>query len=161
MRKSTDPTTAPWATQNWAIAYPGTSPPTSGVGSAIPEPPSPRQYAASSAHGRGTTRATTVTQRTTTHGSSGSPAGGSNQPRRTVKAYQASPAGQLLTKKIKDSNDAYSEAFLNAAQGEKVAFVEKTTSYIHRGSAKFDVPFDSARYGSSTWIWDDGGISIT
>jgi hypothetical protein len=35
----------------------------------------------------------------------------------------------------------FNEAFLNAAQGEKVAFVEKTTSYLHKGQQKFDVPF--------------------
>ena len=36
-------------------------------------------------------------------------------------------------------------AFLNSAQGEKVAFTEKTGSYIHKGSAKFDVPFTTGK----------------
>ena len=40
---------------------------------------------------------------------------------------------------------AVSEAFLNAAQGEKVAFVEKTTTYIHKGAAMFDVPFNTGK----------------
>ncbi len=40
---------------------------------------------------------------------------------------------------------AYPEAFLSAAQGEKVAFIEKTTSYIHKGAPKFDVPFGSLK----------------
>ncbi len=37
--------------------------------------------------------------------------------------------------------------FLNGAQGEKVAFSDKTGSYIHKGSAKFDVPFTTGK----TW----------
>jgi hypothetical protein len=62
-----------------------------------------------------------------------------------VKEFQSNPAGQYLTQKIKDSNEACSEAFLSGAQGEKVAFVEKTTSYIHKGQPKFDVPFGTGK----------------
>jgi hypothetical protein len=62
-----------------------------------------------------------------------------------VTGFQTSPAGQLLKAKLGESLGAVSEAFLNAAQGEKVAFVEKTTSYIHRGAAKFDVPFGTGK----------------
>jgi hypothetical protein len=62
-----------------------------------------------------------------------------------VKEFQSNPAGQYLQQKLKDSNDVYSEAFLNGAQGEKVAFAEKTSSYIHKGQAKFDVPFGSGK----------------
>lgn len=57
-----------------------------------------------------------------------------------VKAYQTNPAGQLLRAKLESGNGAYSEAFLSAKAGEKVAFAEKTSSYIHKGQAKFDVP---------------------
>lgn len=39
------------------------------------------------------------------------------------------------------SHGLVTEAFLCATQGEKVAFAEKTTWYIHKGMAKFDVPF--------------------
>lgn len=60
-----------------------------------------------------------------------------------VTAFQNSSAGQLLKARLDESKGAISEAFLNAARGEKVAFVEKTTSYIHVGSSKFDVPFNS------------------
>ena len=63
----------------------------------------------------------------------------------TIKELQSGPAGQYLTQKVKGSNDTFSEAFLSAAKGEKVAFVEKTTSYIHKGQPKFDVPFDSGK----------------
>jgi len=64
-----------------------------------------------------------------------------------VKEFQSNPAGQYLKKKISDSNGTYAEAFLNGAQGEKVAFFEKTTSYLHKGNPKFDVPFTSGK----TW----------
>jgi hypothetical protein len=62
-----------------------------------------------------------------------------------VKDFQANPAGQYLQQKLKESNDVYAEAFLSAAQGEKVAFAEKTSSYVHKGQAKFDVPFGSGK----------------
>ena len=62
-----------------------------------------------------------------------------------VTAFQSGPAGVFLKAKLAESSGAVSEAFLNAAMGEKVAFVEKTTSYLHRGSAKFDAPFASGK----------------
>ena len=62
-----------------------------------------------------------------------------------VTGFQSNAAGQFLKAKLAESQGAISEAFLNAAQGEKVAFYEKTTSYIHRGSAKFDVPFNTGK----------------
>jgi hypothetical protein len=62
-----------------------------------------------------------------------------------VKEFQSNAAGQLLRQKVADSNGTYSEAFLSAAQGEKVAFFEKTSSYLHKGQPKFDVPFSSGK----------------
>jgi hypothetical protein len=62
-----------------------------------------------------------------------------------VKGFQANEAGQFLTQKVTESNETYSEAFLSGAQGEKVAFYEKTTSYIHKGMPKFDVPFTTEK----------------
>jgi hypothetical protein len=62
-----------------------------------------------------------------------------------VRSFQNNEAGQFLKKKCGESNGLYPEAFLNAEKGEKVAFFEKTTSYVHKGSAKFDVPFGSKR----------------
>lgn len=64
-----------------------------------------------------------------------------------VKAFQSSPAGQYLTKKVTESNGTYSEAFLSGSQGQKVAFFEKTTSYTHKGAPKFETPFTSGK----TW----------
>jgi len=63
----------------------------------------------------------------------------------TVKAFQANPAGRFLKAKLDASSGAFSEAFLNGDKGHKAAFAEKTTSYIHAGSAKHDVPFGTAK----------------
>jgi hypothetical protein len=62
-----------------------------------------------------------------------------------VTAFQSNAAGQLLKAKLAESQGAFSEAFLSAAEGEKVAFAEKTSSYIHKGQAKFDVPIGSGK----------------
>jgi hypothetical protein len=62
-----------------------------------------------------------------------------------VTQFRSNAAGQFLRAKLEATGGAYSEAFLNGARGEKVAFAEKTTSYIHRGSAKFDVPFTTGK----------------
>jgi hypothetical protein len=58
-----------------------------------------------------------------------------------VKAFQENPAGQFLKSKVESKDSIFSEAFLSAEKGEKVAFVEKTTYYIHKGMPKFEVPF--------------------
>jgi hypothetical protein len=62
-----------------------------------------------------------------------------------VTAFQSNPAGQYLKAQLDENKVKFSEAFLNAALGEKVAFVEKTTSYIHKGQPKFDVPFTTSK----------------
>jgi len=48
-------------------------------------------------------------------------------------------------------------AFLNAAQGEKVAFSDKAGGYIRKGSAKFDVPFASGKSWQGKPELDDSG----
>ncbi len=58
-----------------------------------------------------------------------------------IKGFQSNDAAKLLKQKLDESQGLYSEAFLSANRGEKVAFVEKTSSYIHKGQPKFDVPF--------------------
>jgi hypothetical protein len=62
-----------------------------------------------------------------------------------ITAFQMNSAGQFLKAKLDESRELFTEAFLNAAHGEKTAFVEKTTSYIHQGQAKFDVPFTTGK----------------
>jgi len=62
-----------------------------------------------------------------------------------VKEFQNNSAGKYLKVKIDGSSGTFTEACLSAAQGEKVAFAEKTTSYIHKGQPKFDVPFGGVK----------------
>jgi len=68
--------------------------------------------------------------------------------RRSSKLIQqlcCNPAAKFLQKMARASGGAVSEAFVSAAKGEKVAFLQKTTSYIHTGKSKFDVPFEHGR----------------
>lgn len=57
-----------------------------------------------------------------------------------VLAFQKSPAGTVLAKKLAASGGMFNEAFLCGALGEKVAFAEKPSTYIHKGEPKFDIP---------------------
>jgi hypothetical protein len=57
-----------------------------------------------------------------------------------VLSFEKNPVGMWLTKKLKNSDGVFCEAFLNGGKGEKLAFAAKTTSYLHAGSPKFDVP---------------------
>ena len=59
----------------------------------------------------------------------------------TVKAFQENPAAHFLKSKLEAKDSILTEAFLSGSNGEKVAFVEKTTYYSHKGMAKFEVPF--------------------
>src|SRR5262249_53939887 len=49
-----------------------------------------------------------------------------------VQGLIHSAAGEFLKKKIENSGGTLDKAFLNGALGEKVAFAEKTISYIHK-----------------------------
>lgn len=62
-----------------------------------------------------------------------------------VRQFQTNDAGQFLRNRQRETGGAITEVFLNAAKGEKVAFAEKTTSYIHAGSAKHDVPLRTGK----------------
>jgi hypothetical protein len=63
----------------------------------------------------------------------------------TVVVFQNNAAGQFLRGQLEENKAKFNEAFLSAALGEKVAFVEKTTSYIHKGQPKFEVPFTTSK----------------
>ena len=58
-----------------------------------------------------------------------------------IAEFQSNEPAVFLKSKVDAGQNIYSEAFLSAAAGEKVAFVEKTSSYLHKGTPKFDVPF--------------------
>jgi len=62
-----------------------------------------------------------------------------------VQGFINNEAGKFLTAEMAGTNGICVSAFLNAAQGEKVAFTDKTGSYIHKGSDKFDVPFTTGK----------------
>jgi hypothetical protein len=62
-----------------------------------------------------------------------------------VKGFINNEAGKFLKAEMAKTDAICVGAFLNAANGEKVAFTEKTGSYIHKGSAKFDVPFATGK----------------
>lgn len=64
-----------------------------------------------------------------------------------IKGLVSNEAGKFLTQKIEESGGVFARAFLSAAQGEKVAFNEKTISYLHKGQAKFDAPMSTGK----TW----------
>ncbi|MBI3804708.1 MAG: hypothetical protein HY282_13205 [Nitrospirae bacterium] len=58
-----------------------------------------------------------------------------------IKTFQENPAARFLKSKIEAKDSIFTEAFLSGSNGEKVAFVEKTTYYLHKGMPKFEVPF--------------------
>jgi len=62
-----------------------------------------------------------------------------------VRGFESSAAGQFLREKLDEGHGATIKAFLCGAQGEKVAFAEKTIYYLHAGMAKFDVPFKTGK----------------
>ncbi len=65
----------------------------------------------------------------------------------SFKASSTTKRASFLQAEMAKTDGICAGAFLNAANGEKVAFTDKTGSYIHKGSAKFDVPFTSGK----TW----------
>ena len=58
-----------------------------------------------------------------------------------VQGFINNDAAKFIKGELDKTNGIAVGAFLNAANGEKVAFTDKTGSYIHKGSSKFDVPF--------------------
>ncbi len=55
----------------------------------------------------------------------------------TVRALAKSPLAEALRAR---KDDAVSECFVSGADGGKVAFLSKTTSWNHKGKPKHDVP---------------------
>lgn len=78
-----------------------------------------------------------------------------------VKSFQDSPAGQFLAGKVSAGKGLYAEAFLSGAQGEKVAFVSKTSAYIHKGKPKFDQPFTTGKPWQGPVEFDESTQSYT
>ena len=75
-----------------------------------------------------------------------------------VQALASSPAARFLQTRIEGSGGALDKAFINAAQGEKVAFAEKTISYLHKGQEKFDAPMATGRPWQMAQPWFDESL---
>lgn len=54
-----------------------------------------------------------------------------------VRYFSKNPAGEILKSK---KSELISEAFINAADGTKVAFLSKSSNWSHKGKAKHDDP---------------------
>jgi len=54
-----------------------------------------------------------------------------------VRYFSKNPAGEFLKSK---KSEVITEAFVNAADGTKVAFLSKTSSWSHKGKPKHDDP---------------------
>jgi hypothetical protein len=74
-----------------------------------------------------------------------------------VQGFINNEAAKFLKAEMAKTDGICTGAFLNAANGEKVAFTDKTGSYIHKGSAKFDVPFTSGKAWQGKPELDDSG----
>jgi hypothetical protein len=74
-----------------------------------------------------------------------------------VQGFVNNEAAKFLKEEMAKTEGICTGAFLNAAQGEKVAFTDKTGSYIHKGSAKFDVPFTTGKSWQGPPELDDSG----
>jgi len=75
-----------------------------------------------------------------------------------VQGLIKNAAGEFLRKKIEASGGVLDKAFLNGAQGEKVAFAEKTMSYIHKGQEKFDAPMSTGKAWQMNKPWFDESL---
>ncbi|MHB8907474.1 MAG: PDC sensor domain-containing protein [Syntrophales bacterium] len=62
-----------------------------------------------------------------------------------VQGFINNEAAKFLKAETAKTDGTCVGFFLNGAQGEKVAFSDKTGGYIHKGSAKFDVPFTTGK----------------
>lgn len=75
-----------------------------------------------------------------------------------VQAMIAAPAGVFLKQRIDASAGALDKAFISAARGEKVAFAEKTISYLHKGQEKFDAPMSTGKPWQMAKPWFDESL---
>ncbi len=74
-----------------------------------------------------------------------------------VQGFIKNEAADAIREMMDKTGGIVTGAFLSAAQGEKVAFTDKTGSYIHKGSAKFDAPFTSGKAWQGPAELDDSG----
>ena len=71
-----------------------------------------------------------------------------------VKAFTKNPAADVL-KKFRDA--VVTEGFLSRADGEKVAFLAKTTNWSHKGKPKHDVPMTGKTWQGPVEVDESSG----
>jgi len=72
-----------------------------------------------------------------------------------IRYFQKSKAGQFLkAKKL----DWVSEAFVSDAEGRKVGFLEKTSSWSHDGKAKHDKPMNGETWKGNLEFDESAGV---
>lgn len=72
-----------------------------------------------------------------------------------VRSFSKNEAGQFLKSR---RGDVVSEAFLCGADGTKVAFLNKPSSWCHKGSAKHDVPMKGETWRGQVEVDDSSGL---
>jgi hypothetical protein len=72
-----------------------------------------------------------------------------------IRSFSKNPAGEFLKGK---KSDVVSEAFLSGADGNKVAFLAKTTSWSHKGKPKHDVPMTGKTWQGAVEVDESTGL---
>jgi hypothetical protein len=72
-----------------------------------------------------------------------------------VRSFSKNPAAEFLKSK---KTDAVSEAFLSGADGNKVAFLAKTSSWSHKGKAKHDDPMAGKAWQGPVEVDESTGL---
>ncbi len=72
-----------------------------------------------------------------------------------VRGFAKNPAGEFLKSK---KADAVSEAFLSGIDGNKVAFLAKTTNWSHKGKPKHDVPMTGKTWQGAAEVDESTGL---
>ena len=75
-----------------------------------------------------------------------------------VQGMVGSPAGQFLKAKAQATGGLLAKVFLSGSLGQKVAFGEKTISYLHKGQEKFDAPMSSGKPWQMAKPWFDESL---
>jgi hypothetical protein len=73
-----------------------------------------------------------------------------------VRSLASNPTAQLLKSK---STKLMSEIFVSAADGTKVAFIEKTTKWTHLGAPKHDVPMTGVMWRGPIEFDESAGMN--
>lgn len=73
----------------------------------------------------------------------------------TVRSFSKNPAAEFLKTR---KTDAVSEAFVSGADGNKVAFLAKPTSWCHKGKPKHDVPMTGKSWQGPVELDESSGL---